>query len=383
MGTAYDAVVAGAGPSGLAIARALVEQGLRVACVDPEPERRWTNNTCAWADEIERLGMDVYCDRIWPRAEVIFSDHCSKILDRGYAHLDNDLLKSALIPENLEMVEGRAVGVEHDRKGSVVELAGGGRLRATLVFDATGQDHALLPSAREADSFQNVYGILARVDSHPFDLDRMLLLDFRHAFLGNRKSPPTFLYAMPWDKDYAFFEETSLADSPGVPFEILQGRLYLRLASLGIKVQGVESVEAGALPMNAPLPDLGSRVIGFGAAGGFVQPSTGWSVGYSLRLAGPVAGLVAAGLGEGLSPDEIAYRAWRVAWTPPLERMRRFHVRGGEVFGHIGIRTLSFFMRTFFNAPGEIWRIYLSNDSTILGIDRALARGIAERITGG
>lgn len=39
-------------------------------------------------------------------------------------------------------------------------------------------------------------------------------------------------------------------------------------------------------------------------------------------------------------------------------------------------------MKTFFNAPGEIWRIYLSNDSTILGIDRALARGIMERVSG-
>lgn len=382
MGTEYDVVVAGAGPAGLGISKALVERGLRVACVDPEPDRRWENNTCAWADEVEALGMDVYCDRIWPRVEVVFGERHSQVFDRGYAHFDNDLLKQALTPETLEMVEGRAVGVTHDGRSSEVELESGEKLRATLVFDATGEHHALLPFAREADSFQNVYGILAQVDRHPFDLDRMLLLDFRHAFLGNRKSPPTFLYAMPWDRDYAFFEETSLADSPGVPFEVLQGRLYLRLASLGIKVLSVDSVESGALPMNAPLPDLDSRVIGFGAAGGFVQPSTGWSVGHSLRLAGPVSDMVAQGLAVGLSPEDIARGAWRVAWTPAMLRMRRFHLRGGEFFGRIGIRTLSFFMKTFFNAPGEIWKIYLSNDCTILGIDRALARGIAERIRG-
>ena len=206
----------------------------------------------------------------------------------------------------------------------------------------------------------------------------MLLMDFRHAFLGNRTSPPTFLYAMPWDRDYAFFEETSLADSPGVPFEVLQGRLYLRLASLGIKVRSVESVEVGALPMNGPLPDFSSRVIGFGAAGGFVQASTGWCVGHSLRLAGPVSELVATGLGEGLAPEEIARRVYQLVWTPALLRMRRFHMRGGEFFGRIGIRTLSVFMQLFFNAPGDMWKVYLSNDCTILGIDRALARGIRE-----
>jgi capsanthin/capsorubin synthase len=382
MGTAYDAVVAGAGPAGLAIAKALVEQGLRVACVDPEPERRWTNNTSTWADEIVPLGLDTYCDRIWPKAEVIFGERSRQVFERGYTHFDNDLLKQALIPSSLEMVEGRAVGVEHDLQGSTVTLESGEKLRATLVFDATGHDHALLPSTHSADSFQNVYGILARVDRHPFDLDRMLLMDFRHAFLGNRKSPPTFLYAMPWDSDYAFFEETSLADSPGVPFEVLQGRLYLRLASLGIKVCDVESVEVGALPLNGPMPDPSSRVIGFGAAGGFVQASTGWSVGHSLRLAGPVSQLVAAGLSESLPPEETARRVRKLVWTPALLRMRRFHLRGGEFFGHIGIGTLSVFMKVFFNAPGDIWKVYLSNDCTILGIDRALARGIAERITG-
>ena len=378
----YDVIVAGAGPAGLSIARALVERGLSVACVDPDPGRPWTNNTSAWADEILPLGLAEYCDRIWPRAEVVFGERSRQVFDRGYAHFDNDLLKRALTPPGLEMIEGRAVGVEHDRGGSRVRLEGGEMLRASLVFDATGHQHALLPSRREADSFQNIYGILARVSHHPFDLDRMLLMDFRHAFLGNRASPPTFLYAMPWDRDYAFFEETSLADSPGVPFEVLQGRLYLRLASMGIEVRSVESVEAEALPMNGPLPDLSSRVIGFGAAGGFVQPSTGWSVGHSLRLAGPVSRLAASGLEEGLAPEEIARRAYRLIWTPALLRMRRFHLRGGEFFGRIGIRTLSLFMKAFFNAPGEMWKVYLSNDCTVLGIDRALARGILEKARG-
>ncbi len=382
MGTSYDVVVAGAGPTGLAIAGALVERGLRVACVDPDPERRWTNNTSTWADEIEPLGLDVYCDRIWPRAEVIFGERSRQVIDRGYTHFDNDRLQQALTPGTLEMVEGRAVGAEHDLEGSEVRLATGERLRCTLVFDATGHDHALLPSARRADSFQNVYGILARVNRHPFDLDRMMLMDFRHAFLGNRTSPPTFLYAMPWDHDYAFFEETSLADSPGVPFEVLQGRLYLRLASLGIEVRSVESVEVGALPLNIPLPDPASRVIGYGAAGGFVQPSTGWCVGHSLRLAGPVSELVASGLGEGLAPEEIGRRIRELVWTPALLRMRPLHLWGGEFFGQIGIRTLSFFMKAFFNIPGDVWKVYLSNDCTILGIDRAMARGIRERISG-
>ena len=367
--------MAGAGPAGLAIAGALIARGLRVACGDPEPGRRWAHHTSTWADEIEPLGLDAYCDRIWPRVEVIFGERSRRVFQRGYTHFDNDALKKAVLPPSIEMVEGRVRRSEHDRQGSTVELEGGEKLRASLVFDATGHDHALLPSAHQADSFQGVYGILARVDRHPFDLDRMLLMDFRHAFLGNRTSPPTFLYAMPWDRDYAFFEETSLAGSSNIPIEVLQGRLYLRLASLGIRIRSVESVEADSLPLNGPLPDPAARVIGFGAAGGFVQASTGWSVGHSLRLAGPVSELVVAGLGEGLAPEEIARRVYRLVGTPALLRMRRFHLQGGRLFGHIGIRTLSVLMKVFFNAPGNMWKVYLSNDCTVPGIEGALAAG--------
>ncbi|MEW6553960.1 MAG: lycopene cyclase family protein [Actinomycetota bacterium] len=371
----YEAVVAGAGPAGLAIAGALARKGLHVACCDPDPGRVWENNTCAWADDIEPLGLAGHCGHIWPASRIIYGEKTSQLLDRGYAIFDNESLKGRLLHPSVTTVQGRAVRVEHDRKGSDVVLEGGGRLRADVVIDATGHAHALLEVARDADSFQNVYGILARVDRHPFDPGEMVLMDFRHKFLGSRKRPPTFLYAMPYDRELAFFEETSLADSPGVPFEILQGRLYLRLASLGIKVREVESVEVGALPMNQAVPDLDQRVIGFGAAGGFVQPSTGWSVAHSLRTAGPLADCISTALGEGKPPEKIARQAWRMIWTRPLLRMRAFHLRGGEFFGRIGIRTLSLFMRGFFNAPGDMWRVYLSNDCTIAGINRCFLPG--------
>jgi len=377
MRESYDVVVAGAGPAGLAIAGALAEKGLRVACCDPNPGRRWENNTCAWADDIEPLGLAGYCRHIWPANRIIFGENSSQLLDRGYAIFDNESLKKNLLHPSITTVQGRTVRVEHDRKGSDVILENGSKLRANLVIDATGHAHALLEVSRDADSFQNVYGVLARVDRHPFDPGEMILMDFRHRFLGSRKSPPTFLYAMPYAEDYAFFEETSLADSPGVPFEVLQGRLYLRLASLGIRVREVESVEAGALPMNQAVPDLDQRVIGFGAAGGFVQPSTGWSVAHSLRMAGPLADHIAAAMGEGKSPEKIARQAWRTMWTRPLLRMRALHLRGGAFFGHIGIRTLSLFMRGFFNAPGDMWKVYLSNDCTIAGINRCFLPGRA------
>ncbi len=373
MDKTYDVIVAGSGPSGLAIASAVARQGLKVVCVSPTVEKPWENNTCAWASEIIPLGFEKYCDRIWPKTEVIYSERSRKVLDGAYAHFNKEKLKNGLLKNIKDTVVGEAIGVAHDEKGSDVMLKGGDKIRATIVIDATGHDHRLiLPLPKEADAFQNVYGLLVRVDEQPFDLDHMVLMDFRSDFLGHKNSPPTFLYAMPWEKDLVFLEETSLVDSPGVPFDVLKERLDRRIASLGMKVKSVEFMEQGALPMNMPLPDLGQRVVGFGAAGGFVHPSTGWSVARSLRLSEPVAKTIAQGIGNGLSPTEISQEAWKVMWPSDHLRMRAAHLRGMNLFCHMGVKSLSFFMKLFFAAPGMLWQTYLSNDATIYKISRSV-----------
>lgn len=373
MEKSYDVIVAGGGPSGLAIAAACSREGLNTLCVAPDVETPWANNTCAWEVEIRPLGMESLCDRIWPNIEIIFSNTSSKVKKGGYAHFDNAKLHRALISGVKETMTAEADFIKHDDKGSTITLRGGEKIRSTVVVDATGHSHRLLENPRrEADSFQNVLGILARVDGHPFNLDHMILMDFRSDFLGKNVHPPTFLYAMPHAPDLVFLEETSLADNPGVPFDTLKDRLYQRTASLDINIKSVEFEEQGALAMNPLVPNLNQRVIGFGLAGGFVHPATGWSVARSLSQAGPAAESIAGGIRSGLSPDEIARKTYRRLWPQSLLRMRNIHKRGGEFFTRIGIRTLALFMKGFFSAPGTMWQTYLSWNATIMKVNRSL-----------
>ena len=379
MGENYDAVVAGAGPAGLGIAKALVERGLKVACVDPDPGRRWTNNTSTWADEINPLGLDVYCDRIWPRAEVIFGERSCQVFNRGYTHFDNDLLKQALTPPGLEMVEG--AGGRGGTRPQRQRGQAGGRRQAPRHpglrrHRARPRPAALGPRGR----------LLPERLRHPGPREPPPLRSGPHAADGLPPRLPGQPHLAP---------HLPLRHALGPRLRLLRGDLPGRLARRPLRGPAGAPVPApgqpgyrgaergiggggGAAHERPPARFPASRVIGFGAAGGFVQASTGWSVGHSLRLAGPVSELVASGLGEGLAPEEISRRVYELVWTPALLRMRRFHLRGGEFFGHVGIRTLSVFMKAFFNAPGEIWKVYLSNDCTILGIDRALARGIRD-----
>lgn len=372
MKKSYDVIVAGSGPSGLAIASAMANQGLKTVCVSPTIDKSWENNSCAWATEIRPFGFDKYCDRIWPKTEIVFADGKSKVMDGAYAHFDNDKLRNALLKDVKEKISGEAVSVNHDKTGSDLKLKKGDKIRAAIIIDATGHDHSLIKTLKkEADAFQNVYGILACVDSHPYNLESMILMDFRSEHL-EKNVPPTFLYAMPWEKDLVFLEETSLVASPGVPLNELKRRLDLRIKNMGLNIKEIELIESGILPMNMPLPDLKQRVIGFGSAGGFVHHSTGWSIARSLRLSDPVAELVARGLNNGDDPDTISTKAWKLMWPPDELRMRRFHLMGMNAFCHLGINALSFFMKFFFALPGTAWQQYLSNDATYLKVNKAL-----------
>ena len=82
---------------------------------------------------------------------------------------------------------------------------------------------------------------MAEVESHPFELDTMLFMDWRDdhtaadpAMEQRNRALPTFLYAMPFSKTRVFLEETSLVARPAVPFPELKV-LRRRPQGLGTK----------------------------------------------------------------------------------------------------------------------------------------------------
>lgn len=65
-----DLVIAGAGPSGLAVGARVAEAGYRVAIIDPEPLGIWPNNYGVWVDEFQAMGLEDCLEVIWPKAKV-------------------------------------------------------------------------------------------------------------------------------------------------------------------------------------------------------------------------------------------------------------------------------------------------------------------------
>lgn len=65
-----DLIVAGGGPSGIAVAARVAAAGFSVCVVDPEPYGAWPNNYGVWVDEFQAMGLEDCLEVIWPKAKV-------------------------------------------------------------------------------------------------------------------------------------------------------------------------------------------------------------------------------------------------------------------------------------------------------------------------
>lgn len=65
-----DLVIAGAGPSGLAVGERVARAGYKVCIIDPAPLGIWPNNYGVWVDEFEAMGLGDCLEVIWPKAKV-------------------------------------------------------------------------------------------------------------------------------------------------------------------------------------------------------------------------------------------------------------------------------------------------------------------------
>ncbi|WP_211238290.1 lycopene cyclase family protein, partial [Deinococcus pimensis] len=192
-------------------------------------------------------------------------------LNRAYGLLDNGRLLDDLLTcgSGVTWYEGVVAGARHDALGSVALLRDGRELAARLVVDASGHRPVLVPRVwSRPPAYQVAFGLRATFDRPPTPPGSANWMDYRHDFLPARTfaRTPTFLYAMHLGGDEYFVEETALVTREVPLFEDLRARLTRRLEWLGTPPREVLSEERVLFPMNAPVPDLSGRVVGFGGA---------------------------------------------------------------------------------------------------------------------
>lgn len=391
-----DLIVAGAGPAGVAVAQRVAAAGFSVCVVDPNPLSTWPNNYGVWVDEFQAMGLEDCLEVVWPKAKVWLSSgpQGEKFLSRPYGRVDRPKLKRKLLEKciatGVTFLNAKVDGVTHADGSSTLSTVDGRKIQGSLVLDATGHVRKLVEFDKKFDpGYQGAYGIIAEVESHPFDIDTMLFMDWRDNHTAGLEdmhkrnvAVPTFLYAMPFSPTRIFLEETSLVFKPAVEFNDLKERLDARLAWLGIKVKHIEEEEYCLIPMGGALPKHPQRVIAIGGSAGMVHPSTGFMMSRMLGAAPQVADAIidqlslpadkASDMGAARRPrseeeaNAMAAAVWRATW--PVERLqqRAFYNFGMAVLLKLNLYDMREFFAAFFSLSPFNWHGFLSTRLTFL-----------------
>ncbi|XP_027349790.1 lycopene beta cyclase, chloroplastic [Abrus precatorius] len=374
-GAVVDLAVVGGGPAGLAVAQQVSEAGLSVCAIDPNPRLIWPNNYGVWVDEFEAMDLLDCLDTTWSGAVVFIDDKTKKDLDRPYGRVNRKQLKTKMlqkcISNGVKFHQAKVIKVIHEDYKSMLICNDGVTVQANVVLDATGFSRCLVQYDKPYNpGYQVAYGILAEVDEHPFDIDKMLFMDWRDSHLDNDKELkqrnsriPTFLYAMPFSSTKIFLEETSLVARPGLRMDDIQERMVARLKHLGVKVKSIEEDEHCVIPMGGPLPVLPQRVVGIGGTAGMVHPSTGYMVARTLAAAPIVANSIVQCLGSdrGLSGVDISAEVWKDLWPIQRRRQREFFCFGMDILLKLDLPGTRRFFDAFFDLEPRYWHGFLSS----------------------
>ncbi len=380
----YDVLVVGAGPSSLLLAAELSGAGLGVACLAPDGVVPWPNSYGVWTDEVAALGY-VNFTQTWSAPLVYIGNRGGHQgeqevgLERSYGRLDNAKLQARTLKRcergEVQFLRGHAAEVAHTSSHSEVRCREGQRHRARLVIDASGHFPALVERPRASQiAFQAAYGVTGYFSAPPIPAGQMVLMDFRDAHLSDaERKEPTFLYAMDLGGGLYFVEETSLVRRPGMSLDVLQKRLYRRLAHRGVTVKETTEAERCLFPMGLPLPDLSQRVVGFGGAASMVHPASGYMMASVLNTAPTLAKTVAQALGRG-DVTGVSNLAWNTLWSASKVRQRSLYLFGLEAQLKLDGAQLRSFLAAFFELPAPLWQGYLSGTLSVKDQAETMAR---------
>ncbi|OIW21681.1 hypothetical protein TanjilG_07841 [Lupinus angustifolius] len=377
----FDVIVVGAGPAGIRLAEQVSLYGIKVCCVDPDPLSVWPNNYGAWVDEFDNLGLDDCFDKTWPMACVYVDEGRTKYLDRPYGRVGRNKLKRNLLEKcvsnGVRFCKSKVWKIDQQEFESTVFCDNGVELKGSLVVDASGFsstftefDHRI---KKKNEGFQIAHGILAEVDGHPFDLDKMVLMDWRDTHLGNEpymrvnnSKIPTFLYAMPFDSNLIFLEETSLVSRPVLSYIEIKKRMVARLRHLGIRVKRILEDEKCLIPMGGPLPQIPQNVMAIGGTSGVVHPSTGYMVARTMALAPIVAFAISECLGSNrmIRGKPLHHKVWNSLWTSERRLNREFYTFGMETLLKLDLNGSRSFFDAFFDLKPHYWKGFLSSKLT-------------------
>ena len=335
-----DLIVVGAGPAGRALTHRAVAAGLRVMLVDPAPEAPWTATIGMFTDDLPAW-IDAGVIATLAPEPVVYTPERRR-LPRPYAVLDSAKLQTALSVSGAHLVTARAA----DLTDTTVRTEFGTVYQAKHVIDARGADpHApnRAPRQRAAGTFH-----LATVA----DRRDAVVMDWR----GTGDAQPTFRYRVPVDARTVLIEETSLAAHPPIDRADLES-LHARSVATRAQTRPPEWVDFPLWSRRRPWHRARGTALNFGAAGGMMNPASGYSIAESLGAVDAIVGAIVAGR----SPRKALW-----PWQAKAVYLLRL-IGLGVLLTMDGPQLTTFFDR-FFRLRARSQRAYLSGRTDLRGV---------------
>lgn len=352
-------IVVGAGPAGRALAHRAGAAGLRVTLVDPAPDRPWHATYGMFSDDVPPWLDDAAAAA--RTDETVVYTPARRRLARGYTVFDPVRLQRALSLDSVTVVAAAAASIT----ATAVTLPDGTVLTADCVVDARGS------AGRRDDRLprQSAFGVFDSSPDRDGEAGEAVLMDWRPA-VGDAAGAPSFSYRVPTARG-RLVEETCLAARPPLAIAELERRARARHPAAetadtdvaDTHTADVEIVDFPLLDRPCPWRKAGpDEALRFGAAGGLMNPATGYSVAQSLAAVDVVVAAVAAG-------DDPR----RALWPLRARLTYRLQLIGLSVLLGLSADDLVRFFDAFFRLSVRRQRAYLSARDDAGGVLAAMA----------
>lgn len=347
MTTIYDLAVVGAGPAGRSLAHRALAAGLRVAVIDPAPDGIWSATYGVYTADLPDWFDDSAIAAAAPSVTVFTPTE--RVIPHGYAILNTAVFQRTLGIDGADVHACFALAVT----ASTVACSNGRQLRATHVVDARGArsvDHQSRPRQTAAGSVV------------PSDDASMVLMDWRPACRTVPDATRSFSYRVALGGGRRLVEETCLAGNPPIDVDALTERNRARSGRPLVNDALDEAVDFPLLACTTPWRRVDAGPLLFGAAGGLMNPATGYSVGQSLQATDVVVGAIVAGRDP---HDALWPRRARLAY--------RLRVLGLTVLLSLDSDDEVTFFDAFFRIDPRLQHRYLCGRDDAVGVLRAMA----------
>lgn len=363
-----DVLVIGAGPAGWAITAAMVQRGLSVRIIAPQPTNPFMHGYGLWTDEIDHLALDWPFEKVWPSVRIHVSETQVHRLNRRYGRICNHSLLQMLMTRasGCEVSSGQVLRVTQEKDRFLTETDRGEIYESKLVIDSTGHKGAFIKNRTgNSPGWQVALGWKLEAPGHPWNDNEAVLMDYRLPDDSeSAREWPSFLYVLPHSPSVVFVEETSLIRRPAVSINELKMRLKKRLHRLGVRVRRVLSEERCYIPMGGSEAPFSQSIIAFGGAARMVHPGTGYMLAKTLQKAPQVSEAIVEALSTSSNLETQTKKIWSAVWSDTERATHNLHRFGSELLMTMDTPRTQEFFAAFFSLPEASLASYLSSGAT-------------------